>query len=303
MSVFGETYRENDQPILVESVVMYADLLGVSEMARSDQALSYLRLIEAAVREVVADWEGKSEFEFATFSDSLLIARPIVDGDYEGALGAIIAAAAVLQARMVHHGILLRGGITLGEFSSQKDLVFGGALVRAARDLEGRFAVFPRILVDRENDRIRELLATPKLGSETAELVLVDQDLWPFVNYFEGGIEFGYMDHAGVAVYLMRHHVLLANQLGEPDLDQGVRAKLVWAANQEVSAWQRLKREYPHTIRFMFALVSSLSKRTVVDDPGLSERPVVDETEWIRAVGEEAVREMRSELEKLKEPD
>lgn len=289
MTVFGETYRENDKPILVESVVMYADLLGVSEMARSEHALRYLRLIDEAIREAVADWEGKSEFEFATFSDSLLIARPIVRGNYKGAMTAIVAAAAALQARMIYHGILLRGGITIGEFSSQKDLVYGGALVRAAKDLEGKYAVWPRILIDRSNEQIRDLLSNTLLAQESSGLVLYDRDLWPFVNYFEGAIEFGFTDHAGALIYLTRHHLLLVSQLATPDLDPGVKAKLVWAAKQEIAAWDRLRRTYPKAIKFM---VNQLPDPTAEASQG--------EAEWIKAVEPETIQELRSAVEKIK---
>jgi len=278
MTVWGDIYRHDGEPILAESVVLYADLLGVSQMARSSRAGEYLRIIEGSVREVVDEWEDRSEFEYATFSDSLLIAVPVVDDNYEVAIAAVLAAGSTLQAKMILKGILMRGGVTIGDFSSQKHLVFGEALVRAAKELEGTIAQYPRIIIDREHPYLKDALDQSGFAKPAAHLVLHDEDGWPFINYFEGGIDFGLMDETATTIFLKAHHDLLLEQLGKPGLDDRVRIKLEWAAKAEVAAWGRCRAAHLRSVALVLAGV------VIPGNPHPS-----GHERWLEIVGPEAV--------------
>jgi hypothetical protein len=51
------------------------------------------------------------------------------------------------QGELIMKGVLLRGGVTYGPISFSKSRIFGPALV-VAHELESRFALYPRIVID-----------------------------------------------------------------------------------------------------------------------------------------------------------
>ena len=77
-------------------------------------------------------------------------------------------------------GLVLRGGITVGEFYADEDLVFGKGLIRAV-ELEENDAQFPRIIIDEDKFTI-------SLSSfvDNGDLIR-DFDGQYFVNYFRVG--------------------------------------------------------------------------------------------------------------------
>ena len=79
-----------------------------------------------------------------------------------------------------NEGLVLRGGITVGEFYADEDIVFGKGLIRAV-ELEEKFAQFPRIIIDEDK-------LTTNISSFVDDGDLIrDFDGRCFVNYFHVG--------------------------------------------------------------------------------------------------------------------
>lgn len=79
---------------------------------------------------------------YSIMSDSIFIAAP--DNNY--GLLYILYICSFIQNMLLEHNILLRGGMTKGEFFGQNDIVFGPAVVEAY-NIERFIANYPRIVL------------------------------------------------------------------------------------------------------------------------------------------------------------
>lgn len=154
--------------VFTDHLVLYMDLLGISEAATSWTEGRAARLIEL----LTAIEEKKSEFsidgapqadgsfklritpETATFSDHIVASYP-VKWQSDERLNAILVESYVKVAQdlvisiarqALDIGMLVRGGMTIGKLHHSCGVVFGEALVDAHR-LESRVAIYPRVAV------------------------------------------------------------------------------------------------------------------------------------------------------------
>ena len=67
----------------------------------------------------------------------------------ERAFVSIIFFSALLQLNMWINNLLVRGGISYGDFFSDEKMIWGNALIGAYK-LEGQIAIYPRIIVEPE---------------------------------------------------------------------------------------------------------------------------------------------------------
>ena len=132
-----------------ERIVAFVDILGFSSMVskseinsdeyeRIKHALDTIQLVKKRADNVVA--------KVTTFSDSIVLSYPITGRD---PLFYILIDLVHLQLDLLQQGILVRGGIAKGKVRHVQEMVFGPAMV-AAYDLESKYAVYPRIIVEKE---------------------------------------------------------------------------------------------------------------------------------------------------------
>lgn len=136
------------------AIVTFIDILGFGEIIGSRSASEVDDILSA-----LRDWSdvdsysnGESwavgEARSIAFSDNVVRACPI-DSD-EGGHGALfheLLSLVHVQATLADRGIFLRGGITVDDIYLSGGRVFGPGLVRAY-ELESKFAVYPRIVLD-----------------------------------------------------------------------------------------------------------------------------------------------------------
>ena len=151
------------------------------------------------------------------------------------------------------------------------------------KELEAQIAKYPSIVIDREHHDISHELRNASFAKPEAKLVLHDEDGWPFINYFEGGIEYGFMIPSETTTFLKAHHELLLEQLARPDLDDRVREKLEWASRAEAAAWPRCQKMYELAVALVMA------KALIPASP----KPAGHDL-WIKAVGPETVKALLS---------
>ncbi|MGH9488888.1 MAG: hypothetical protein ACRD17_00130, partial [Terriglobales bacterium] len=151
------------------SVLTYIDILGFRELVETKSAGDISRSIRV-VRELVEPYQFKTRFpkikkaDFRNFSDLCLVRKAIAP---KGKLPATGEARSQIL-RMVHtqsnlllrEGILLRGGITVGDVALSYGQLFGPAVIRGY-ELEHQVARFPRIVVGEEV--LREAKTNPAL--------------------------------------------------------------------------------------------------------------------------------------------
>lgn len=140
------------------SVLTYIDILGFRELVETKSAGDISRSIRI-VREHVEPYRFKTRFpkikgpDFRNFSDLCIVRKAIAAKGKFPATGEVHSQI----LRMVHtqsnlllnEGILLRGGITVGDVALSYGQLFGPAVIRGY-ELESQVARFPRIVVGEE---------------------------------------------------------------------------------------------------------------------------------------------------------
>jgi hypothetical protein len=138
--------RDQGRPQLHPSIVLYADILGSTELARNLEAQKNLEKLDRALKH--AKQEGHRSVKAATFSDLIVVGCPYeAEPDSESALGTVILYAAYYQLDLALEGFFVRGAISEGQLFMDDELTFGPALVDAY-DAERSRALYPRIILN-----------------------------------------------------------------------------------------------------------------------------------------------------------
>lgn len=165
------------RPVLVRCAALFVDLLGVREMTMSQRVAGHLVALHSVVRLMQRDFfGGSSRYRSAFFSDTLVLAAPIVReaGDTTEIEG-LVRHARWLQTNLLVEGFFVRGGLSLGSLHVSDHVLFGPALVEAY-DLESRAAVHPRIVLSRA-------AAETQRGTAGGSMLMCDDDGHTFVDY------------------------------------------------------------------------------------------------------------------------
>ena len=132
-----------------ERVVAFVDILGFSSMIKeSSSDIEEYEKIKNALETIqnvkkISDVNGA---KVTTFSDSIVISYPAKAKD---PLYNILLDLIHLQLDLLQQGILVRGGVAKGKVRHVQEMVFGPAMV-SAYALESKYAVYPRIIVEKD---------------------------------------------------------------------------------------------------------------------------------------------------------
>jgi len=198
-------------------------------MNRGRAAGANLRALERAVGRTYRDYlTDDSSWPAAFFSDTLVVASPVVRDDAEPALAGLIEQAAWLQLNLIAEGFFIRGALTLGKFHMRDGLIFGPALIEA-HDLERDVAVHPRIILDANAQRSqREDLRSydPPEDSPQNLLLMRDDEGRTFIDYL--GLLFD--DPADQRPALAMHRDVVTARLREHRNRRRLWEKYRWVA-------------------------------------------------------------------------
>lgn len=171
---------------LSDYYICYFDILGYRAVFENDSPehnkfLAAVKLATDTVKSVIKNSKTAVQIMCKTYSDNFLLYFKKDSIEEPIALTILIKIAREIQIRfLMNDGLVLRGGITVGEFYADEDLVFGKGLVRAV-ELEEKYAQVPRIIIDEEN-----FTTDISLFVDEGHLIK-DFDGYCFVNYFDIG--------------------------------------------------------------------------------------------------------------------
>lgn len=231
-------------------IVAYVDILGFKNMVAdsrknaevSERIHNALKRIHKIVeRNYSKGISNGTEFgiEVSTFSDNAVISYPAKEDN----LFFLIIELIHLQLDLVIEGVLIRGGITIGDLYHDKDVVYGPAMVQAY-EMENRIAVYPRIVVDvkaivsyiegihGDTDAVKEIFAL--LRQDSDDLFFVDilnqsQEIYPEKRYYE---------------WLTRIRAIIIEGLRNPNLY--IRVKYQWLRNYFNKIVNNANYNYPY---------------------------------------------------------
>ena len=173
-------------------LIAYIDLLGVKELIKSDSSQYSLNTINS-LYDLMKNFPEKHNFKllneltFRAFSDNFILSLPISNDDNENRirLEALSMYVAVFQlSYLTSFQILCRGCITFGNFFVNENIVWGEALIRGYT-VESSIAIYPRVLLDIENDEICKLSKGSKIINK---YYYIDNDGQVCLNCFHNRI-------------------------------------------------------------------------------------------------------------------
>ena len=141
-----------------DAVVTFLDILGFRDIVMNSDPDFIRRKLNAVKRFAVTqhvDIADEEDFEPITiqFSDSIVRIRPVDSGLNQmypiGVVFHELLDMVHIQGELVKERVLLRGGVAYGQIFYEDSILYGPALIKAY-DLESKYAVHPRIMVEPE---------------------------------------------------------------------------------------------------------------------------------------------------------
>ncbi len=147
-------------------------------------------------------------------SDSIVIAIPT---RIQTSLVFICECCRTIQSNLLQKGVLLRGGISEGDFYGDEEIMFGKGLVNAY-NLEG-IAEYPRIIISPDVVHAYDALVGTSTPIYITDMIVLAEDDLYYINYLM--CIFGKEAHENVKNFIV-HHIENGNQ------SPNVRRKYLW---------------------------------------------------------------------------
>lgn len=230
-----------DDPKLVNSVVCAIDILGFSQMivdsSRDGYGSKLLKevsyLINKNKRCIIPN--KYSEGKIKIYTDNMIVGYPIND-DGEEELNEILDNVAEYQFNLSIEGLFVRGGVSVGDFYINDDIVFGPALLDA-HNTESQLACYPRIILDDKTvKRLKKYINYYDVAPQESK-ILIDNDGQWFLNYLNTIFRY-YRECSNKYEFeriqlelLLRHKEKIEEMLEKYKENIRVWDKYVWTAN------------------------------------------------------------------------
>lgn len=112
--------------------ILHSEMRWEEELDNSETAIQY-------------ENSEEKDRQVSIFSDSVIISYKI--NMLQDCLEELLHKLVITQLQLFKYGVLLRGGITIGELMHQEELCFGPGMLKAYY-LESKIAINPRIIID-----------------------------------------------------------------------------------------------------------------------------------------------------------
>lgn len=231
-------------------VVAFLDFLGASEKMRSPEAsdkfLHKLHMIYSDVITVMAEREllGDGGVKIRIFSDNIVIAKETSRRYDQNAIYKVFSCCCFFQAYALLHGLLVRGGISIGNFYMDHIFLFGEGLVKA-HDKEGKHAIYPRIVVDKAVLAGVAIRAVKDYWKTYDDMLEQDYDGELFLNFLIPLLH--PKDKKSSVEYLAAAQKSILALFAKDKSNNDVRPKLLWLFNKYNELCK--KHDFPkHTI-------------------------------------------------------
>ena len=235
-----QRYNE-ENPMLVNSVVCTVDILGFSQMIvdscnnkYGDDLLKEINFLINKNKQCIIK-NKYSQGKIKIYTDNMIIGYPIKD-DGEDELNEILDNVSEYQFNLALEGLFVRGGVSVGEFYINEDIVFGPALLDA-HHVESDLACYPRIVLDDKTvNRLQRYINNYDIAPQRNK-ILIDNDGQWFLNYLNTIFKYytecsnQYEFEKRQIELLFKHKVKIEEMLELHKRNTRVWDKYVWIAN------------------------------------------------------------------------
>lgn len=128
------------------------------------------------------DAYSDEKYKFKIFSDNIVIAQEFVEAknnDWDRIVDKFLLLILSIQNKFFGENILVRGGVSIGEFYGDDLMVWGKALVESY-DLESKCAIYPRIII---TDQVKEKLDKEASCNVFGNVIMQDIDKLYYLNF------------------------------------------------------------------------------------------------------------------------
>ena len=237
---------DGQEPTLRQSVLVFMDILGYSDMIRRSEASGtqqqVLRKLHRALvggRAWLEDKElpprlrelgEKGYYALKAFTDNIVIGWPVHD-DAESELGSAFFKLASFQFQMVTEGFFIRGAISVGDAYVDEVAVFGSALSGAYAG-ESSLARDPRIILTPSAVKVAKkhlaYYSNPRHAPHVRN-VLRDSDGQWFLNYLDC-VLIAEDEHGPFYDEFLKHKTAVEEKLQEYRGNPPIWSKYAWVA-------------------------------------------------------------------------
>ncbi|VYT61614.1 hypothetical protein [Clostridium tertium] len=235
-----QKYDENN-PKLINSMVCTIDILGFSQMILDScnegygndllKEISYL--INKNKQCIIPNKYSQGKIKI--YTDNMIVGYPIKD-DGEAELNEILDNVSEYQFNLSLEGLFVRGGVSVGDFYVNEDIVFGPALLDA-HNTESNLACYPRIILDDKTvNRLKKYINNYNVAPQHNK-ILIDNDGQWFLNYLNTIFKYytkcnNNYEFEKIQVELLhKHKVKIEEMLDLHKTNIRVWDKYVWTAN------------------------------------------------------------------------
>lgn len=232
---------DEELPTLVNSIVCAIDILGFSQMivdsCKNGSGNKLLReinyLIDKNKKCIIPNKYSQGKIKI--FTDNMVVAYPIND-DGEAELDEILNNVAEYQFNLALEGLFVRGGISVGEFYINEDIVFGPALLDA-HHTESQISCYPRIVLDDKTVKRLQTYINYYEKMPEDHIILIDTDGRWFISYLNTIFKYykecndEYEFEIIKRKLLMKHKEKIEEMLMKYKENIRVWDKFVWTAN------------------------------------------------------------------------
>lgn len=235
-----QKYNENN-PMLVNSMVCTIDMLGFSQMIiescnnkYGNDLLKEINFLINKNKQCIIK-NKYSQGKIKIYTDNMIVGYPIKD-DGEEALNEILDNVSEYQFNLALEGFFVRGGVSVGDFYINEDIVFGPALLDA-HYIESNLACYPRIVLDdKAVNKLRKYISNYDIAPQQNK-ILIDSDGQWFLNYLNTIFKYytecnnKYEFEKMQIELLYKHKVKIEEMLELNKENIRVWDKFVWVAN------------------------------------------------------------------------
>lgn len=235
-----QKYNE-DNPMLVNSIVCAIDILGFSEMivnscnnGYGDHLLNEINYLINKNKQCIIP-NKYSQGKIKIYTDNMIVGYPI-KGDGKEELDEILENVSEYQFNLSLEGLFVRGGISVGDFYINEDIVFGPALLDA-HNTESNLACYPRIVLDDKTvNKLQKYIKYYECDPQRNK-ILIDSDGQWFLNYLNTIFKYytectNEYEFEKVQIGLLhRHKIKIEEMLSKYEKNIRVWNKFVWTAN------------------------------------------------------------------------